>query len=96
MGKDFIKIRSKAGKKILKSHLVSALALSRLIGKINVARRPFQLLHYITGTSKLASDSATGSAQGGPWSPEERTMHINCLELLAAFLVFCFVCVLKT
>ena len=23
---------------------------------------------------------------GGPWSPQERTMHINCLELLAATL----------
>ena len=23
---------------------------------------------------------------GGQWNPEERTMHINCLELLAAFL----------
>ena len=32
-----------------------------------------------------------GVRTGGPWSPEERTMHINCLELLAAFLaVKCF------
>ena len=27
----------------------------------------------------------------GPWSPEDRTMHINCLEFLAAFLAMkCF------
>ena len=32
-----------------------------------------------------------GVRTGGPWTPEERTMHINCLELLAAFLaVKCF------
>ena len=27
-----------------------------------------------------------GVRTGGPWSPQERTMHINCLELLAAHL----------
>ena len=32
-----------------------------------------------------------GVRTGGPWTPEERPMHINCLELLAAFLaVKCF------
>ena len=32
-----------------------------------------------------------GVGTEGPWTPEERTMHINCLELLAAFLaVKCF------
>ena len=30
--------------------------------------------------------SAHGSQTGGPWSREERTLHINCLELLAATL----------
>ena len=32
-----------------------------------------------------------GVRTGGPWSPEERTMHVNCLELLAVFLAMkCF------
>ena len=33
-----------------------------------------------------------GTRTGGPWSPEERQWHINCLEALAAFhAVKCFV-----
>ena len=32
-----------------------------------------------------------GICTGGPWGPQEWTMHINCLELLAAHLaVKCF------
>ena len=32
-----------------------------------------------------------GVRTGGPWNPQEQTMHINCLELLAAHLaVKCF------
>ena len=30
--------------------------------------------------------SSLGSRTGGPWSVEEKNLHINCLELLAAFL----------
>ena len=32
-----------------------------------------------------------GTKTGGPWSREEQSLHINCLEMLAAFLAFkCF------
>ena len=30
--------------------------------------------------------SCQGTRTGGPWSPDEKKLHINCLELMAAFL----------
>ena len=142
------KIRSDANK-ALQSHTVSALMLSRIIGKMTAATRaiPMAPLYYrnlqtclrvalqedqsystvitlsdearedlewwqdhftqwngrnlITHNSALTieTDASTkgwgevcsGVCTGGPWSPHERTMHINCLELLAAHLaVKCF------
>ena len=147
-GEKIKKIRTKAGK-ILQPHSVSALALSRLIGKMNAATQaiPMAPLYYRglqaclrealredqdyssmtilsvepreelewwrdhfthwNGRSLIAHNSSltietdsskkgwgavcNGVRTGGPWSPKERTMHINCLELLAAFLaVKCF------
>ena len=141
-------IRTEVGK-ALQSHLVSALTLSHLIGKMNVATQaiPMAPLYYRNlqaclrealqeeqsysiltsltkeareelqwwrdhftqwnGRSLIAHDSfltietnaskkgwgavCNGVHTGGPWSPREQTMHINCLELLAAFLtVQCF------
>ena len=38
------------------------------------------------GRNLIAHNSSPGVRTGGPWSPHERTMHINCLELLAAHL----------
>ena len=147
-GEKIKKIRNEAGK-ILQPDTVSALALSRLIGKMNAATQaiPMAPLYYRNlqtclrealqedqsysstttltveareelewwrdhfsqwnGRSLIAHNSSltietdaskkgwgavcNGVRTGGPWSPEERTMHINCLELLAAFLaVKCF------
>ena len=37
-------------------------------------------------------EMSEGVRKGGPWSPEEKQWHINCLEALAAFhTVKCFV-----
>ena len=45
-----------------------------------------------TDASKIEwGEMCDGGRTGGPWSPQERTMQINCLELLAPFLaVKCF------
>ena len=147
-GEKIKKIKNEAGK-ILQSHTVSALMLSRIIGKMNAATQaiPMAPLYYrnlqaclrealqedqsyssvtvlteeareelewwidhftkwngrnlITHNSSLTieTDASTkgwgavcnGVRTGGPWNPQERTMHINCLELLATHLaVKCF------
>ena len=36
---------------------------------------------------QVGEHSARALALKGPWSPEEKKLHINCLELMAAFLV---------
>ena len=147
-GEKLRKIKSETGK-ILQDRSVSALTLSRIIGKMNAATQaiPMAPLYYRNlqaclrealqedqyysstvvltkeareelewwqdhftqwnGRSLIAhntsltieTDASTkgwgavcnGVRTGGPWSPQERTMHINCLELLAAHLaVKCF------
>ena len=147
-GEKIKKIRAEAGK-ALQAHSVSALALSRLIGKMNVATQAIQMaplyyrnlqsclrealqegqdyssvvtltqeaqeelewwkVHFTqwNGRSLIAHNSSLtietdaskkgwgavcdGVRTGGPWSPEESRLHINCQELLAAFLaVKCF------
>ena len=139
-GEKIKKIRAEAGK-VLQSDTVSALTLSRLIGKMNAATQaiPMAPLYYRNlqtclrealqedqnyssttvltkeareelewwrdhftqwnGRSLIAHNSSltietdaskrggavcNGVRTGGPWTPEERSMHINCLELLAA------------
>ena len=135
--------------KTLQSATVSALSLSRVIGKMNAATQaiPMAPLYYRNlqtclreallkgqdyasttvltreareelewwrdhftqwnGRSLIAHNSSltietdaskkgwgavcNGIRTGGPWTPEEKAMHINCLELLAAHLaVRCF------
>ena len=147
-GEKVKKIRSETGK-VLQSQTVTALMLSRLIGKMTAATQAIHMapLYYrhlqsclrealqdtqnystpvtLTGEAReelewwrdhfsqwngksLISHSSTltietdaseigwgavcsGVRTGGPWSPHEQQMHINCLELLAAHLaVKCF------
>ena len=40
----------------------------------------------LTMPQKRVGGGVQWSPHRGPWTPKERTMHINCLELLAAFL----------
>ena len=44
------------------------------------------------GVGRLNLRLGSNLRRGGPWSPEERQWHINCLEAIAAFhAVKCFV-----
>ena len=54
-------------------------------GKAILAPRPQMTIE--SDASQLGWGARCGSVTtGGLWSPEERSMHINCLELLGAFL----------
>ena len=59
-------------------------------GRSLIAKKPN--LHLETDASRAGWGTVCqGVRTGGPWSKEEQKLHINCLELLAAFLAFkCF------
>uniref|UniRef100_A0A1X7TZ51 Uncharacterized protein n=1 Tax=Amphimedon queenslandica TaxID=400682 RepID=A0A1X7TZ51_AMPQE len=52
-------------------------------GKTVLATEP-DLIIESDASSKAWGVSSQGTSAGGPWSPLEKTWHINCLELLAA------------
>ncbi len=60
-------------------------------GKILIAQRPSLVIESDASRTGWGA-VCKGSRIGGPWSKTEQKWHINCLEVLAAFLaVKCFV-----
>ena len=60
-------------------------------GKSFLMKKPSMVIESDASTRGWGA-TCEGVCTGGPWSPEERQWHINCLEALAAFYVLnCFV-----
>lgn len=59
--------------------------MERWNGKSLLVHQPDQVIESDASLRGWGAASQ-GTLTGGPWSPEEQQYHINCLEILAAFL----------